>query len=75
MTVRVNDATLDINSPFSSFNNSVDLNESDQIAFVANLTLGGRGVYVATAGGWSQYAIQGSDGLGEIEFFQSSAEQ
>ena len=69
VTVRVNDATLDINSPFSSFNNSVDLNESDQIAFVANLTLGGRGVYVATAGGWSQYAIQGSDGLGEIEFF------
>ena len=60
---------LDPDSPFTSFRNSVGLNGLGQVAFMAALSGGGTGVFVADGDGIQQYALEGEDGLASIEFF------
>lgn len=57
-------------SPFSGFDNSVGINGFDEVAFIASLVGGGRGVYrVETGQAPVEMARTGVDGLVEIEFF------
>lgn len=67
--VLVEDNNLDPASPFASFNNSVGFNDNGQVAFIAGLVGGGRGVYVTDTDGWTEVALEGEDDLDEIEFF------
>lgn len=69
VTVLVEDNNLDKESPFSGFDNSVGFNDAGQVAFVGALDSGQRGVFLADSEGWTQYAIEGEDGLDDIEFF------
>ncbi len=60
----------DPDSPFNGFDNSVGINGFDQVAFIASLFGGGRGVYrVQTGQAPVEMARTGVDGLVEIEFF------
>ena len=63
------DSELDPGSPFSNFNNSVGFNNQGQVAFVAQLSAGGSGLFVADSEGWMQYALVGEDGLDSLEAF------
>ena len=69
--VLVEDAELDGDSPFDDFNNGVGFNNNGQVSFVGQLVGGGSGVYVADSDGWVQYAVEGEDGLADIEFFST----
>jgi|GEM_PF-1056342 len=72
IVVLVEDDDLDPDSPFSGFDNSVGFNDAGQVAFISSLAAGGRGVFVADSDGWTQYAVEGEDGLDDIEFFSPS---
>ncbi len=65
----VEDSELDPDSPFSNFNNSVGFNDHGQVAFVAQLTAGGSGLFVADSEGWAQYALAGENGVDSFEAF------
>lgn len=67
--VLVDDVNLDPASPFSGFDNSTGFNDVGQVAFIANLVGGGRGLYLADSDGWVELARQGEGGLGNFEFF------
>lgn len=60
----------DPGSQFSGFNNSVGINEVGDVAFVAGIAGGGRGVFLYTAGGIVEIAREEPGGpVTEIEFF------
>lgn len=62
--------SVDPNSPFVGFNNSVAINGFDQVAIVASRVGGGSGVFLVQEGPEPQtIALTGVDGLVEIEFF------
>lgn len=60
---------LDPDSPFTSVRNSVGLNGLGQVAFMAAVSGGGTGVFVADGNSIVPYAVEGEDGLASIEFF------
>lgn len=63
------DRDSDPASPYTSFDNSVSLNNRGQVAFAANLAAGGRGIFLSDGSTTVQIAQSGAGGVGNIEFF------
>lgn len=66
--VLVSDQAADGVSPFSSFDNSPVVNDNGDVGFIATAS-GQRGVWWSDGTTTVQLAGEGSDGVGDIEFF------
>lgn len=68
-TTIAEDVHADPQSPYSSFDNSVALNDDGQVAFIASLVGGGRGVFLSDGGATTTIATTANPDVGDIEFF------
>jgi len=57
-------------SPYASFDNSVALNNKGQVAFIASLVGGGRGVFVTDGVTTTTIALTSGPQVSDIEFFR-----
>jgi len=66
-------STLDEDSPFSGFDNSVSLTDTGWVAFTATRVAGGRGVYLSDGNETIEIATVDHPDINSIEFFPPSA--
>lgn len=66
-------STLDPSSPFSSFDNSVSLTDTEHVAFTASLKAGGRGVFLSDGSETIEIATTNDPEINSIEFFAPAA--
>jgi hypothetical protein len=59
----------DPNSPYSGFDNGVSANAAGQVAFIANLVAGGRGVFLSDGTTTITIATTNDPNVSDIEFF------
>jgi hypothetical protein len=72
-TLIVEDDDGDPASPYSSFDNGVDLTDADAVAFIANLAAGGRGVFLSDGTTTIEIATTNDPDVSDIEFFHPAA--
>lgn len=68
-TLIAQDTGVDPNSPYTSFNNSVSLNDLGQVAFIAQTSSGNRGVFVSDGVTTVEIASEADALVSDIEFF------
>ena len=68
-TTIVHDADSQPGSPFAGFDNSISIADGDVIAFIADLTGGGRGVFRVDGGGVTEIATTLYPEISVVEFF------
>lgn len=68
-TTIAEDTDANAGSPYSSFDNSVALNDEGWVAFIASLVGGGRGVYLSDGVTTRTVATTNHPEVGDVEFF------
>ncbi len=68
-TIVVSDVDADAGSPFSGFDNSIDLANDGRVAFIANTTGGDRGVYLTDGATTVTIATEADAEVSDISFF------